>query len=103
MLVIGTQTPWVEAVLLSKKPRKVVTLEYGYYLRYITYVQLTISFLCLLVNIRVIPSFAQMSSVPAILMELLIHLMQYFHIPQLNTLDLVSFYIQKKNMRWLHV
>ena len=43
VLVIGTQTPWVEAVLLSKKPRKVVTLEYGYYLRYIAHAQLCIS------------------------------------------------------------
>merc|ERR1712013_255556 len=30
VLVIGTQKPWLEAVLLSKKPKKVVSLEYGY-------------------------------------------------------------------------
>merc|ERR1711971_15277 len=32
VLVIGTQRPWLEAVLLSKNPRKVVTLEYGHYI-----------------------------------------------------------------------
>ena len=34
VLVIGTQKPWLEAVLLSKKPKKVVSLEYGYFIRY---------------------------------------------------------------------
>ena len=34
ILVLGTQNPWVEAVLLSKKPAKIVTLEYGYFIRY---------------------------------------------------------------------
>ena len=33
VLVIGTQQPWLEAVLLTKSPRKIVTLEYGHYLR----------------------------------------------------------------------
>ena len=33
ILVLGTQNPWVEAVLLSKKPAKIVTLEYGYFIR----------------------------------------------------------------------
>ena len=33
ILVIGTQEPWLEAVLLSKNPKKVVTLEYGYFIR----------------------------------------------------------------------
>eukprot|EP00091_Calanus_sinicus_P002239 TRINITY_DN12279_c0_g1_i1.p1 TRINITY_DN12279_c0_g1~~TRINITY_DN12279_c0_g1_i1.p1 ORF type:complete len:386 (-),score=73.65 TRINITY_DN12279_c0_g1_i1:23-1180(-) len=32
LLVIGSQTPWLEAVLLSKKAKKVVTLEYGYFI-----------------------------------------------------------------------
>jgi len=32
VLVIGTQQPWLEAVLLTKSPRKIVTLEYGHYL-----------------------------------------------------------------------
>lgn len=32
ILVLGTQNPWVEAVLLSKKPAKIVTLEYGYFI-----------------------------------------------------------------------
>jgi len=32
ILVMGTQDPWLEAVLLSKKPKKIVTLEYGYFL-----------------------------------------------------------------------
>merc|ERR1712106_186146 len=32
ILVIGTQNPWVEAVLLTKNPKKVVTLEYGYFI-----------------------------------------------------------------------
>ena len=31
--VVGTQDPWLEAVLLSKNPKKVVTLEYGYFIR----------------------------------------------------------------------
>ena len=34
ILVIGTQTPWVEAILLNKKAKKVVTLEYGYFIRF---------------------------------------------------------------------
>ena len=34
ILVIGSQTPWVEAVLFSKKPKKVITLEYGYFIRF---------------------------------------------------------------------
>ena len=34
VLVIGTQSPWLEAVVLSKHPRKVVTLEYGHFIRY---------------------------------------------------------------------
>ncbi|XP_023324058.1 uncharacterized protein LOC111698058 [Eurytemora carolleeae] len=29
VLVIGTMTPWVEAVILSKNPSKVMTLEYA--------------------------------------------------------------------------
>jgi len=29
ILVIGTQTPWVEAILLANKPKKILTLEYG--------------------------------------------------------------------------
>ena len=33
ILVIGTQVPWVEAILLTKKPRKIVTLEYGQFIR----------------------------------------------------------------------
>ena len=33
ILVVGTQDPWLEAVLLSKNPKKVVTLEYGYFIR----------------------------------------------------------------------
>ena len=33
ILVVGTQDPWLEAVLLSKSPKKVVTLEYGYFIR----------------------------------------------------------------------
>ena len=33
ILVVGTQNPWLEAVLLSKNPKKVVTLEYGYFIR----------------------------------------------------------------------
>ena len=33
ILVIGTQDPWLEAVLLTKKPKKVVTVEYGYFIR----------------------------------------------------------------------
>ena len=33
VLVIGTQNPWLEAVILSKYPRKVVTLEYGHFIR----------------------------------------------------------------------
>ena len=33
ILVIGTQVPWVEAILLTKKPRKIVTLEYGQFKR----------------------------------------------------------------------
>ena len=32
--MIGTQTPWVEAILLNKKAKKVVTLEYGYFIRF---------------------------------------------------------------------
>jgi len=32
ILVLGTQMPWVEAVLLSKKPKKIVTLEYGFFI-----------------------------------------------------------------------
>jgi len=32
VLVVGTQDPWLEAVLLSKNPKKVVTLEYGYFI-----------------------------------------------------------------------
>jgi len=32
ILVIGTQDPWLEAVLLSKNPKKVVTLEYGHFI-----------------------------------------------------------------------
>jgi len=32
VLVIGTQDPWLEAVLLTKNPKKVVTLEYGYFI-----------------------------------------------------------------------
>ena len=50
VLVIGTQTPWVEAVLLSKKPRKVMTLEYGHYLRYIASMPLSISYLSLFIS-----------------------------------------------------
>ena len=34
VLVIGTQDPWVEAILLTKSPQKVVTLEYGYFKRW---------------------------------------------------------------------
>ena len=33
ILVIGTQNPWVEAILLTKKPTKIVTLEYGQFKR----------------------------------------------------------------------
>ena len=33
ILVVGTQDPWLEAVLLSKNPSKVVTLEYGHFIR----------------------------------------------------------------------
>ena len=33
VLVIGTQNPWLEAVLLTMKPKKIVTLEYGYFIR----------------------------------------------------------------------
>ena len=33
VLVIGTQHPWVEAILLTKKPQKIVTLEYGHFVR----------------------------------------------------------------------
>merc|ERR1719422_1756429 len=29
VLVIGTQWPWAEAILLTKNPKKIVTLEYG--------------------------------------------------------------------------
>jgi len=32
ILVMGTQEPWLEAVLLTMKPRKIVTLEYGYFI-----------------------------------------------------------------------
>lgn len=32
VLVIGTQNPWLEAVLLSKQPKKVVSLEYGFFI-----------------------------------------------------------------------
>ena len=33
VLVIGSQNPWVEAILLTKNPEKIVTLEYGYFKR----------------------------------------------------------------------
>lgn len=32
ILVIGTQIPWLEAILLTKRPRKIITLEYGYFI-----------------------------------------------------------------------
>jgi len=32
VLVIGTQVPWLEAILLSKRPKKIVTVEYGYFI-----------------------------------------------------------------------
>lgn len=32
ILVMGTQDPWLEAVLLAMKPRKIITLEYGYFI-----------------------------------------------------------------------
>eukprot|EP00092_Neocalanus_flemingeri_P054318 GFUD01063962.1.p1 GENE.GFUD01063962.1~~GFUD01063962.1.p1 ORF type:complete len:207 (+),score=23.97 GFUD01063962.1:57-623(+) len=32
ILVIGTQTPWLEAVLLDRGAGKIVTLEYGHYI-----------------------------------------------------------------------
>ena len=33
ILVIGTQNPWVEAILLTKRPSKILTLEYGQFKR----------------------------------------------------------------------
>ena len=33
VLVIGSQAPWVEAILLTKDPEKIVTLEYGHFQR----------------------------------------------------------------------
>jgi len=32
VLVIGSQNPWVEAVLLTRNPAKIVTLEYGHFI-----------------------------------------------------------------------
>jgi len=32
ILVIGTQTPWLEGILLAKDPEKIVTVEYGSFL-----------------------------------------------------------------------
>ena len=66
ILVIGTQNPWVEAVLLSKKPKKVVTLEYGYFIRFEEKFprNLTITIIyCISVNILATPSCGQESSV----------------------------------------
>ena len=34
ILVIGTQIPWIEIILLIKNPKKIVTLEYGHFVRY---------------------------------------------------------------------
>merc|ERR1712227_6206 len=31
ILVIGTQIPWIEIILLIKNPKKIVTLEYGHF------------------------------------------------------------------------
>jgi len=31
ILVIGTQNPWIESILLTKKAKKILTLEYGYF------------------------------------------------------------------------
>ena len=36
ILVIGTEVPWIEAVLHEMKPKKIVTLEYNDIERYIT-------------------------------------------------------------------
>ena len=33
ILVIGSQAPWVEAILLTRNPKKIVTLEYGHFKR----------------------------------------------------------------------
>ena len=33
ILVIGSQAPWVEAILLTKDPEKIVTLENGHFQR----------------------------------------------------------------------
>ena len=33
ILVIGTQIPWIEIILLIKNPKKIVTLEYGHFVR----------------------------------------------------------------------
>ena len=33
VLVIGSQAPWVEAILLTKNPEKIVTVEYGHFKR----------------------------------------------------------------------
>ena len=33
ILVIGTQTPWLEGILLAKDPEKIVTVEYGSFRR----------------------------------------------------------------------
>ena len=33
VLVIGSQAPWVEAILLTKNPEKIVTVEYGHFQR----------------------------------------------------------------------
>ena len=33
VLVIGTQIPWIEIILLTKKPKKILTLEYGHFER----------------------------------------------------------------------
>ena len=33
ILVIGSQAPWVEAILLTRSPEKIVTVEYGHFKR----------------------------------------------------------------------
>ena len=87
VLVLGTQKPWVEAVLLTMKPKKIVTLEYGYFIRLGHFI-ITIIILHSAITLAS-PLCAQESFVSNTLMAPWTDLMWFSPILQLSILDKV--------------